>query len=200
MTPKPQQWYTLREIARMVGYSKRTIQNAVRAGTLKATRRGCVGPGFNPAYIVHRAELARWLIASGAPTESICGWLNPEQWVILVGCEPALQSAIGGRTRLVPTLYHLGEEIHTRPAWAAVVDLPAVGTAEACRALVGLAARPDRPRLIGLFDDSEAGVDQRAVAVFDNLFPRSAGPAALARGILYLSPGLRASDLSDPHE
>lgn len=187
MTRSRKLWFRVKEIADMVGASTWTVRCQIKQNHLRAVR----APGKRGTkprqYQVHRTELVRWLVAGGFPLEQLRLALNPDGVLFTVRVDPELTKLlVPARVIALPTMFHLGLELRTRSCWGAVIDLPAVGTAEAVQALTGFARLPDRPELVGLYGDD--GYVPGAEKAFDVLLPKVSPPQTLARAILRLRP------------
>lgn len=187
----PQQIFGVRDIARLTGVGRTFVHSQIAAGKLPATRvRADAGkPG---RFAVRRDDLVRWLLTWQFDLRLMRRMLNGDAGVVTVAARPGVQTQLLAYDRVVPVdcLFRLAEALHQWPTWAVVVDLPAVGSAEAVRSLGPLAARADRPELIGLFAD-EVGARPEVVEVFDALLPLSRSDAAIARSVAALNPAGR---------
>ena len=179
-----QQWFTVRQIARLLGMGKTSVNKMLRAANVPTRLR--TGVEYkNAPRVVHRADLVRWLVDANFPADRLRSLLNPDGAVVLVRTPPELEVALGAtRTHPTDSLFGLGVALGEVPSWAVVIDLPACGTSETCVSLAELSERADRPLLVGLYGDDGAG--SAAARVFDCLLPRSARPDDLARSILGL--------------
>jgi hypothetical protein len=192
MTPHPHQTYTANQVARMIGHSRKFVERAIEAGRLRS-RRLVAGGGVcpqNARHIIAREDLVRWLVSGPFDRGILRKIMNsgyPD--AALVCTPPSLQAAV---LRFCPavqvgSLFSLGKTMGERKLWAAVVDLSAVGAAEATRSLAALSREADRPELVGLYDDEVAPRPETA-EVFDLLVPLSRSPAAIARTLKDLRP------------
>lgn len=189
------QSFTVSQIARMIHISRHSVTKEIKRGHLYATGGQAAPSGLDMAYRVSRDSLIRWLIASNFPIDQLRSILNPDGVLLLVRCAPALQVAVTKtQTFAVGSLFGLGQEMARRPCWGAAIDLPAVGTSEACDSLAEIAHRHDRPKLIGLYGDDGIGLDPRMIETFDTLLPRSSPPHILARSLHLLRPGCRTQE------
>ncbi len=188
---RPQTVFTRRDIARMLQVGDTFVKDALRAGDLKSFR-AVSEHGHRPKYFVHRHELVRWLLTGRFELGHLRAMLNraDDADVILVRTRPGLQTALmrrGERAIRADGMFDLGRMLGEWRTWAVVIDLCEVGALEATRSLAELSKRPDRPELIGLYDDEYSPRPETA-EVFDLLLPLSRGDAALAAGVSGLKP------------
>lgn len=181
---------TANQVAKLLGFSYSYVLGKIKSGSLQATLLPA-RPGLKQMrYRISHRDLAKWMVASDIPLDLVRSALYQDGYVLLVRTDPALQAEMGKfPTKLLPSLFHLGKEIEGRRGWAVVVDLPAVGTEEACKALGGYAAEYDRPELIGIHGDEDTW-NRKAAEVFDILLPKAAGPQHHARAIARLRSGV----------
>jgi len=174
--------------AAILGLHRNTLAHAIRQGKLKAEAvvyrsRGPVGD----RYQIRRDDLMRYLLGRGAEPAAVRRLFNSAEVVALVKTPAAVQQAVA---RLMPTiqcgsLFELGRLAEGRKIWAAVLDLPELGTAQTAEALREYHAQADRPELIALVGDD--GVRSLPSPVpFDVLIGATTAPPAIAAAVLRL--------------
>lgn len=162
----------------------------IRAGRLRASRVRTADGGWIKRYEISREDLVSWMVHGGIDTGQIRLILRGQGALFLVAPSDGLRREFPQPNVLcLPSLFHLGRKLPLVQAWGAVVDLPAVGTESAVRALREYAGEADRPVLIGLYGEDGGVWTTAACDVFDAMIPRATEPGVLARKVRLLRPG-----------
>ena len=175
--------FSVAEVAGMTGVSKPTLVRQIKGGVLRASR---VSRGSKHFYRIHRTRLVQYLMGVGYPLDSLRKLLNPDGRVILCRTQPAIQAALQAETPTlyVDSLFDLGRAVETEPAWAVVVDIPALTASESVRSLRPFYNESDRPEIVGLVGDD--GIQCPSPIPFDVILPAGSQPPFIARSILTL--------------
>jgi excisionase family DNA binding protein len=176
--------YTVRQVAEILGVSRRFVDKARQAGELpfkKAPRLS------GTVFQCDRDDLIGWLGRVNFPIDQCRGKLAVGNHLLVCALPPRLVHALSGmRAEFASNAARLGMLYERKPPWAVVMSFSGMGRDTAMEVAADISRDPGRPYLIAIVGEDEATRPGRAADRFDLVLPEDITDVRLKSAIRQL--------------